>query len=181
MYGDKGHAYLEENNYVVDADADDFLNLAVILTGNADGKKIWDADIRKLDSDCTPNEETVNMFLESKQYYLPMIERKKLWEMTAIVSKKVREEGWKINYGMRDKPTREGDSGWYFGAGNESDDYVNNPDNLELWKIGSVLMYDQALAEFITASYGTAILRVDHDKFDIDAPGKEGVIEKKEN
>lgn len=178
VYGDKGHADPEEIDYVVDADADQLLKLAVFLTENADEKKIWDADIRNFAGDDMPDDQSVEMFLESKKYYIPMIERKKLWEMTAIVSKKVREEGWKISYGMREEPTREGDSGWYFCVGNETDDYVNDVSNLELWKIASVLMYDQALNELITAPYGTAIIRVDHDKFEIDTSKKDILIEK---
>ena len=181
VYGDKGHADPEELDFTVDADADQLLNLAVLLTENADDKKIWDADIRKLEGDGVPDARSVEVFLESKKYYQPMIERKNLWGKTAIISKKVREEGWKIGYGVRCEPTGENDSGWYFGAGNESDEYVNGAGNLELWRIGSVLMYDQALAEFITMPYGTAVVRVDHDRFEIDEPGKEGLVEKKEN
>ena len=109
-----------------------------------------------------------------------MNERRKMYGMTAIISKKVCEGGWKIGYGMRDEPTREGDSGWYFCVGDESDEYINDARNLELWTIGSVLMCDQAPNEFITVPYGTAIVRVDHDKFEIDAPGKEILIEKRD-
>ena len=92
---------------------------------------------------------------------------------------KFREEGWKISYGERFEPTREGDSGWFFSAGNESSEYINNPKNLELWLINSVTMYDSALSNFITAPYGTAIVRTGHDKFEIDAPGKKMLVEKK--
>ena len=108
-----------------------------------------------------------------------MIERRKMYGMTAIISKKVREGGWKISYGMREEPTREDDSGWFFCVGDESDDYINDASNLELWSIGSALMCDQALNEFITAPFGTAIVRVDHNKFEIDAPGKQILIEKR--
>ena len=99
---------------------------------------------------------------------------------TVIVSKKVREEGWKIGYGMRDEPTREGDSGWFFGVGNETDEYINDPANLELWLVNSALMYDEALNEFITAPCGTSIVRVATDRFELDAPGKEIFMEKKD-
>ena len=180
VYGDKGHADPKEIVHFIDAYPDQLLKLAVLLTENADEKKIWDSYIRDLASDDTPDDRSVEMFLDSKKYYIPMIERKKLWKMTAIVSKKVREEGWKIGYGMRDKPTREEDSGWYFCAGNETDDYINDPNNLELWRVASVLMYDPALNELITSPYGTAIIRVDHDKFDIDSPEKDMIIEKRQ-
>ena len=108
-----------------------------------------------------------------------MIERKKLLPKTVIVSKKVREGGWKIGYGMRDEPDQERDSGWYFAVGDETEEYVNDPSNLELWTVNSALLYDPALSEFISAPYGTAIVRTASDRFETDAPGKEVFIEKK--
>lgn len=178
VYGDKGHADPEETVHTVDASADQLICLAAFLTENADEKKIWDAHIRDLPDNDMSDDRSVGIFLENKKYYIPMIERRKLWDMTAIVSAKVRAEGWKIGYGVRGEPTREGDSGWFFGAGSETDDYVNDANNLELWKIGSVLMYDPALNELINVPYGTSIIRVDHDKFETDGPDKEMLIEK---
>ena len=180
VYGDKGHAEPVELSFDIEADDNELLGLAVSLTVNADEKKVWDSDIRKLVCDEAPDEAAADKFVESKKHYLPMIERRKLWEMTAIVTKKVREEGWKIGYGVRGEPTRESDSGWYFCAGNESDEYVNDPENLELWKVGSVLMYDNALNELIASPYGTAVVRVDHDRFETDEPGKKMIVEKRQ-
>lgn len=179
VYGEKGHANPKEVHYSLDLDSDQILNLAVLLTENADNKKIWDADIRKIVCENAADDKAVETFLELKEMHQPMIARKSMFGLTAIVSKIIREDGWKICYGMRDEPTRESDSGWYFCAGDESDDYVNDSANLELWSIESVLMYDQSLSEFITAPYGTAIVRVDHDKFEIDAPGKRMLVEKR--
>ena len=41
-------------------------------------------------------------------------------------------------------------------------------------------MYDEALNEFITAPCGTSIVRVATDRFELDAPGKEIFMEKKD-
>ena len=179
IYGDKGHADPEEINSILPADDGQLLNMAVLLTENADNKRIWDADIRKLACDGVPNDQAVETFLGLKKFHQPMIERRNMFGMTAIISKRIREGGWKIGYGLREEPTREGDSGWYFCVGNENDDYINDASNLELWTIGSVLTYDQGIGEFITAPYGTAIARVDHDRFEIDEPGREILIEKR--
>ena len=158
--------------------AEELLYLAVNLTGNADDRRVWDADIRILEADDKPEKAAVERFLSLKEAYQPMIERRKLLSKTVIVSRKVREGGWKIGYGMRDEPTRESDSGWYFCVGDESDEFVNDPKNLELWAVNSALMYDPALNEFITAPYGTAIVRTASDRFEPDAPGKKIFIEK---
>ena len=61
----------------------------------------------------------------------------------------------------------------------ETEDYVNDSSNLELWTVNSALLYDPALSEFISAPYGTAIVRTASDRFETDAPGKEVFIEKK--
>lgn len=177
VYGDKGHA--EPVVFEQQIDAENLLNLAVLLIENADEKRIWDEDIRLLETDGKPSKEAVDFFLSLKEAYEPMIERKALLPKTAIVSKKVREGGWKIGYGVRDEPVGNRDSGWFFSVGDETEDYVNDPSNLELWVVNSALMYDPALIEFITAPYGSAIIRVSSDKFEFDVPGKEICIEKK--
>ena len=178
VYGDRGHAEPVSLEEQIDATAEELLYLAVNLTGNADDRRVWDADIRILEADDKPEKAAVERFLSMKEAYQPMIERRKLLSKTVIVSRKVREGGWKIGYGMRDEPTRESDSGWYFCVGDESDEFVNDPKNLELWAVNSALMYDPALNEFITAPYGTAIVRTASDRFEPDAPGKKIFIEK---
>ena len=177
VYGDKGHA--EPITFEKQIDAEDLPELAVLLTEKADHQKVWDEDIRLLEADGKPTKEAVELFLSLKEAYEPMIERKKLLPKTVIVSKKVREGGWKIGYGMRDEPTNDRDSGWFFSVGDETEDYVNDPSNLELWVVNSALMYDPALIEFITAPYGSAIIRISSDKFELDVPRKEIYIEKK--
>jgi len=178
VYGDKGHAEPKNMGFEIDADDKELLNLAVLLKKNADDKEIWDEDIRSIDCEGVPDDRSMEEFLSLKEAHEHMRKLKNMLGKTAIVSKKVREEGWKIGYGMREEPTRESDSGWFFGAGNETDEYINNPNNLELWTVHSVLTTEKALNEFITAPYGTAIVRVSSEKFELDEPGKEIFIEK---
>ena len=78
------------------------LDLAVLLTAHADGEKIWDEDIRILDAEGRPEAEEVDLFLSLEEAHRPMIERRDLLPKTVIVTKKVREGGWKIGYGLRD-------------------------------------------------------------------------------
>lgn len=177
-YGSKGHDKPVETECRVDADEKDLFNLAVLLTKKADGK-FWDDDIRKLDCDGEPDAKEVDFFLSLEEVHEPMRQRKMLYGKSVIVSKKVREGNFKIGYGTRSEPTRESDSGWFFCVGDEDDDYINNVKNLELWLVNSVLNYEPALNEFITAPYGTAVLRVEPDKFEVDGPGKRMLIEKR--
>lgn len=181
VYGDKGHAAPKELNYDINTDEKNLFNLAVLLKENADDKLIWDADLRKIDCGGQPDAKDVAEFTEMREAFSPMIERRNMLGKTAIISKKVREGGWKIGYGMRSEPTRESDSGWWFCVGDEDDNYINDPGNLEIWAINSVLMHDPALTEFITAPFDTAIVRVSSDKFEMDGPEKEILIQKADN
>ena len=178
VYGEKGHAEPLHFAEQVQATSEELLDLAVLLTAHADGEKIWDEDIRILDAEGRPEAEEVDLFLSLEEAHRPMIERRDLLPKTVIVTKKAREGGWKIGYGLRDEPTNERDSGWFFSVGDETDEYVNDPGNLELWVVNSALIYDPALTEFITAPYGTTIVRVSSDRFEPDEPGKEIFIEK---
>ena len=47
-----------------------------------------------------------------------------------MVSDRITKEGFKVGYMYREKPTDGNpDSGWRFMAGNEDDEYMNNPNN----------------------------------------------------
>ena len=147
VYGEKGHAEPVTFEEQVEATAEELLDLAVMLTENADSKRIWDDDIRILETDGRPEPEAVDFFRSLEEAHEPMIERRNLLPKTVVVSKKVREGGWKIGYGVRDEPTNERDSGWFFCVGDETEEYSNDPGNLELWVVNSALIYDPALVD----------------------------------
>ena len=178
VYGEKGHGEPEHFEYSIDADETHLLELAALLTENADNKLIWDEDIRVLESDGAPKAQTLEQFKSSEEDYDQMRQLRDMLGKTVIVTKRVREEGWKIGYGFRDEPTNERDSGWFFCAGNEDEEYNNNPENLELWLVNSALNYEPALNKFITEPYGTGIVRVSSDEFELDEEGKDIFIEK---
>ncbi len=181
VYGERGHAKPEQLEVTLEVKEQELYRLAALLTKKADLNKVWDADIHDLDSDGEPDAETVQIFADMEEAHVPMRERAKMLGKTAILSKKIREEGWKIGYGIRMEATNERDSGWAFSVGNETDEYINDPDNLEIWVINSVLMYEPALTEFITEPEGTGVVRVAPGKMEIDAPGKKIIAEKKES
>ena len=178
IYGDKGHAEPKTISCEIDADYNELLTLAVLLMKNADDRKVWDEDIRVIDCEEVPDNSSMEEFISLKEAHEHIRKLKDMLGQTVIVSKKVREEGWRIGYGMRDEPTGEYDSGWFFCVGNETDEYINNPDNLELWTVNSVIMTEPALKQFITEPLGTAIIRVSSEKFELDGAGKKIFIQK---
>lgn len=95
LYGNKGHDKPMERQFQIEADEKELFDLAVLLTKRADGK-LWDEDIRKLDSDGKPDAEEIESFNSLEEVHEPMRQRKMLYGKTVIVSKKVREGNWKI-------------------------------------------------------------------------------------
>lgn len=60
-----------------------------------------------------------------------------------IVSNKITKDGWKVGYMYRDVPNPDyPDSGWQFMAGDEDDDYMNNANNHNIFKLNTICNYD---------------------------------------
>ena len=78
VYGEKGHAEPVTFEEQVEATAEELLDLAVMLTENADSKRIWDDDIRILETDGRPEPEAVDFFRSLEEAHEPMIERRNL-------------------------------------------------------------------------------------------------------
>ncbi len=60
----------------------------------------------------------------------------------------------------REKPNQEMDSGWRFFAGDESQEYANNPDKLAIYEVNTICNYDQAIIPFLDAPFGSAFGRI---------------------
>ncbi|MBQ8795352.1 MAG: DUF2185 domain-containing protein [Clostridia bacterium] len=96
-----------------------------------------------------------------------------------FVSDKITKDGFKVGYMYREQPD-EGmpDSGWRFMAGNEDDEYMNNPDNLHIFAINTVCNYDKDIIPYINSPIGCAYIRTSSDKFEIDDGSKDLFIDK---
>lgn len=77
-----------------------------------------------------------------------------------IVSKQI-EEGRTIGYMYRDKETSEkwADTGWRFFAGDESEEYVNDPANASIWSLNSICNIDPTILGYVEAEGGSAFGR----------------------
>ena len=69
-------------------------------------------------------------------------------------------DGAKVGYMYREQPDKSLDSGWRFFAGDESQEYADNPDNFGIYKLNTVCNYDQTIIPFLDAPYGSAFGRV---------------------
>ena len=69
-------------------------------------------------------------------------------------------DGEKIGYMYREEPDPEmPDSGWRFLAGDESDEYLNDPLNIGIYSLNTICNYDPDIIPLLHAPYGTAYFR----------------------
>lgn len=89
--------------------------------------------------------------------------------LSAVVSKKIVEEGWKVGFMERTEPRDADDSGWFFAAGNEDDAYLSDPKNLMLLIVGMVWQQlDRDIFVYIDRPAGTRLIRTAPDRFEVD-------------
>lgn len=81
---------------------------------------------------------------------------------------KITIEGELVDYMVREEPDNEYDSGWQFFSGTEDQDYVDNPNNTEIYDVNTIANYDRAIIPYLDLPIGTQLERIKGtDKFQI--------------
>jgi hypothetical protein len=70
-----------------------------------------------------------------------------------------------VGYMYREQPDSEADSGWRFFSGHESQDYVDNPDNTQIYDVNTIANYDPDIIPFLEAPPGTSYERDERGEF----------------
>ena len=76
-------------------------------------------------------------------------------------------DGEKVGYMYREVPDADSelpDSGWRLFAGDENDEYTDNPDNINIFSLNTICNYDPDIIPYLDAPYGSAFVR-QGDKF----------------
>lgn len=68
-------------------------------------------------------------------------------------------DGQKVGYMYREEPEDDIDSGWCFMAGHESQEYMDDPENIGLYDINTIANYDPDIIPFLESPYETAFER----------------------
>jgi hypothetical protein len=68
-------------------------------------------------------------------------------------------DGARVGYLYREAPGGPHDSGWRFFAGSESDEYVNNPNNVALYDVNTIANYDPEIIPLLASPPGSAFAR----------------------
>jgi hypothetical protein len=65
-------------------------------------------------------------------------------------------EGYPVRFMYREEPDSDLDSGWRFMSGYESDDYMNDDKNHEVYDVNTIANYDKSIIEFLETPIGSA-------------------------
>ncbi len=69
-------------------------------------------------------------------------------------------DGLKVGFMYRQKPDNAADSGWRFFSGTETQDYVDQADNLAVYDVNTIANYDPAIIAYMTSPVGTELERI---------------------
>lgn len=51
------------------------------------------------------------------------------------------------------------DSGWRFFAGDEDEQYTNDPNNFHIFDLNTICNYDDSIIDFLNSPFGSAFIR----------------------
>ncbi len=68
-------------------------------------------------------------------------------------------DGQPVGFMYREEPDGETDSGWRFLSGHESQDYLDDPDHLQIYDVNTIANYDPDIVAWLSAPYGSAFAR----------------------
>lgn len=77
----------------------------------------------------------------------------------ALAPKRLVNHKLKVRFMYREEPDNASDSGWRFFSGDESDEYVNNPDNIGLYDIGTISQIDPDIIPLLSNDVGIVFER----------------------
>lgn len=180
LYDENGEKLIKEVRTCLEVNETDLFELAVILRNEADDKRIWGADIERINTDIAVTDEMTQEFKGNRDNYTAIKSKKILLNLKAIVSKRITDEGWKVGYMERNNPHDEDDSGWVFFAGNESREYTLDYRNMALINIGTVCqLFDPNIFKYVDMPIGTKLIRISSDTFEPDHNDREIFMEKR--
>ncbi|SDE00695.1 DUF2185 domain-containing protein [Niabella drilacis] len=68
-------------------------------------------------------------------------------------------EGLPVKYMYREEGNFEKDSGWRFLSGTESQEYLDNPENLMIYDVNTIANYDPSIIPYLNAEIGSEFIR----------------------
>jgi hypothetical protein len=67
--------------------------------------------------------------------------------------------GRRVGYMYRETPDNDSDSGWRFFAGDETQEYLEAPDNLSVYDVNTIANHDREIIRYLAEPVGSAYER----------------------
>ncbi|MDY6994765.1 MAG: DUF2185 domain-containing protein [Pseudomonadota bacterium] len=74
---------------------------------------------------------------------------------SCIATDMITVEGNKIGYAVREEPSHKTDSGWVFMSGLESQEYMDNAENMTIYDVNTIANYDPEIIKIIESPIGS--------------------------
>ena len=82
-----------------------------------------------------------------------------------FVTNNILYQGEKVGYLYREDPDADDDSGWRMNTGTETDEYMDNADNISYVSLGAVLREDASIVHLLEREPGSAFARDENGNF----------------
>ncbi len=82
-----------------------------------------------------------------------------------IATDEITVEGKPVGYMVRETPINDIDTGWRFFSGDESEDYMNDPANLEFYNLNTIANYDPSIVPYLDKPQGTELAKGNKGNF----------------
>ena len=98
-----------------------------------------------------------------KKYWLDSTEIEQLIPPSGgcLATDRITVDGMKIGYMYKEQNERELDSGWRFFSGTESQAYLDNLSNSDVYDLNTVANYDRAIIPYLDLPYGVELERIE--------------------
>ncbi|UJF33773.1 DUF2185 domain-containing protein [Paenibacillus hexagrammi] len=92
-----------------------------------------------------------------------------------IATDRITVDGCKVRFMYKEEPHQNGwpDSGWRFMAGDEDQDYMDNPNNHTVFQVNTICNYDPKIIPLLDSPSGSAYIRGTDGKFELDEEWKD--------
>ena len=107
-------------------------------------------------------------FLDSEEDFSDLRDLNSIYYKQCLVSKLITEEGEKIGLMTRLEPISENDSGWCFYSGTESDEFMDDIENMDVTDIATMISIDPGIQELVTEPIGSGFTRKESGDFEAD-------------
>jgi len=81
-----------------------------------------------------------------------------------LATNKITMDGCQVGYMYREQPKNDMDNGWRFFSGTESQDYVDDSTNTNVYDINTIANYDSDIIPYVHLPVGSELERIPNSK-----------------